>query len=290
MTDRPAPPVSMFRTPAGEARYFAAYAATLALWPVPVESGDVPTRFGPTHVLRCGPPEAPPLVLLPGQAVSATMWHANVGALSQAYRLYAPDIVGDLGKSRCTRPPQAPADFSDWLSDVLDGLGLAAAHVAGLSYGGYIALRLAIGAPQRVRKLVVMAPAGLRPFRPQYFLRMASVFLPGPLASKQRALLGTVAPAADPVVKQMLTTTDFRYSMYYPPLCTDAELRGLQAPTLLLIGDREVVFDPRQVLQRAAGLIPGIETGLIPNAGHALTLDHPELVNARLLAFLAQPA
>ena len=101
----------MFKTPEGQARYFAAYDATLALWPVPVESFDVPTRFGSTHIHVCGPENAPPLVLLPGQAVSSTMWYPNIAALSRAYRVYALDIIGDMGKSVRTRPITSPLDF-----------------------------------------------------------------------------------------------------------------------------------------------------------------------------------
>ena len=69
-------PASMFRTPESQALYFAAYDATLALWPVPVKSQDVPTRFGSTHVHTCGPEDAPPLLLLPGQAISSG-WRAH---------------------------------------------------------------------------------------------------------------------------------------------------------------------------------------------------------------------
>ncbi len=53
------PTPSMFKTPEGQARYFAAYDATLALWPVPVTSLEVPTRHGITHVNACGPEDAP---------------------------------------------------------------------------------------------------------------------------------------------------------------------------------------------------------------------------------------
>jgi len=167
VTDRPVQnqPASMFRTAAGQARYFAAYDATLALWPVPVISIDAPTRFGRTHVHVCGAPDAPPLLLLPGQAVSSTMWYPNIAALSRDFRVYVPDIVGDMGKSVSTRPMKQPGDFADWLTDLLDELRLENAHVAGLSYGGFIALRLALAAPARVRKLVLMSPVGLLPIR-----------------------------------------------------------------------------------------------------------------------------
>lgn len=285
-----ATPPSMFRTPAGQARYFAAYDATLALWPVPVEACDVPTRFGRTHVLACGPRDAPPLVLLPGQAISATMWYPNIGRLSQAHRVYAPDIIGDMGKSVCERRLAQPADFAEWLTDLLDGLQVARAHVAGLSYGGFIALRLALAAPQRVRRLVLMSPASLLALRPQFFLRMAAVFLPGFILSaqaKQKLLLGVYSANTAPALRQLFTPNDFRYSMYLPPVCTEAELRQLQVPTLLLLGDREVIYNYRAALRRATRLIPRLETALIPGAGHALNFDQPELVTERLLGFLA---
>ncbi len=47
-------PPSLFKTSEGQARYFAAYDATLALWPVAVKSFDLPTRFGSTHIHTCG--------------------------------------------------------------------------------------------------------------------------------------------------------------------------------------------------------------------------------------------
>ena len=84
----------------------------------------------------------------------------------------------------------------------------------------------------------------------------------------------------------MLTSTDFRYSMYLPPVHTDEELRQIQAPTLLLLGDHEVIYNYSAALNRATNLIPHLETAVIPGAGHALSLDQPELVNARILEFL----
>ncbi|MFZ3170320.1 MAG: hypothetical protein WA130_22125 [Candidatus Methanoperedens sp.] len=63
---------SIFKTPENEAKYMAAYDAVLALWPVPYESFDVPTRFGKTHVISSGPKEAMPLVLLHATSASAS--------------------------------------------------------------------------------------------------------------------------------------------------------------------------------------------------------------------------
>lgn len=279
---------SMFRTAAGQTRYFAAYDATLALWPASVESLQVPTRFGVTHINACGPAEAPALVLLPGAAISSTMWYPNIAAFSSTYRVYALDIIGDMGKSVRTRPITDPLDFAHWLTDVFDALRLEQAHVAGISLGGFLALKLAHAAPGRVNKLVLLSPASLLPLRPQFYLRVAAAILVPFLSPEKRQtlFLGVASPNAAPAIKQLMTPTDFRYQMFFPRAETDEELRQVQAPTLLLLGEQEVIYPPQTALNRANQLIPNIEAVIIPGAGHAVNIDQPELVNHRILGFL----
>jgi len=282
----------MFKTPEGQARYFAAYDATLALWAVPVESFAVPTRFGDTHVNACGAKDAPPLVLLHGAAVSSTMWYPNVAALSRAYHVYALDTIGEMGKSVSTRPITKPLDFADWLSDVFDGLRLEQAHVAGLSAGGFLALQLALSAPARVATLVLLSPVSLLSIRPQFYFRVAAaIFVPFLSAQvRQKLALGIFSPAVAPAIKQVMTPNDFRYQMFLPPVFTDGELRQVKAPTLLLFGEREVIYAPQTALTRARNLIPNIEADIISGAGHALNFDQPEIVNQRIMEFLKKHA
>jgi hypothetical protein len=78
-----------FRSPRGEAKYMAAYDATMRLWPVPFEARDIPSRFGSTHLLICGPKEASPLVLLHCFLTSLTVWAHNIADLSRDHRVYA---------------------------------------------------------------------------------------------------------------------------------------------------------------------------------------------------------
>jgi pimeloyl-ACP methyl ester carboxylesterase len=281
----------MFKTPEGQARYFAAYDAALKLWPVPVESFDVRTRFGPTHVHVSGPASAPPLLLLHGLGISSTMWYPNVAKLSRAYRVYALDTIGDKGKSVCTRSLRTQLDFVDWLDDVFGELQLEKVNIIGMSYGGFLGLNLALAAPERLMKLILLAPAAsLLPLLPQFYVPlMAARLLPG-LPATRNMMLRIFAQHdvnASPVVEQFLLKTDFQgdYNVL-PPVYPDEALRQIKAPTLLLIGAHEIIYDPQAALKRAANLIPNIQTHLIPGAGHALTLDQPELVNARLLEFL----
>ncbi|MEI2609124.1 MAG: alpha/beta hydrolase [Candidatus Promineifilaceae bacterium] len=68
-----------------------------------------------------------------------------------------------------------------------------------------------------------------------------------------------------------------------------SQLRQIKTPTLLLLGDYEIVYNHNQALQRATRLIPHIETTLIPGAGHALNFDQPEMVNERILPPKIEP-
>src|SRR5688572_21678913 len=95
--------VAFFKTEAAEARYIAAYDAVLAKWPVAYQEITVPTRLGATHVIASGPADAPPVVLLHAAMATATVWRPNVLALSEHFRVYAVDVVGQGGRTVASR-------------------------------------------------------------------------------------------------------------------------------------------------------------------------------------------
>src|SRR5688572_1546331 len=91
--------MSVFTDSRQETAFQAAYDAVLAQWPAGTEALDVPTPYGSTRVHRCGPPDGRPLVLLHGGGATSTAWFAVASALADRYRIYAPDLVGDAGRS-----------------------------------------------------------------------------------------------------------------------------------------------------------------------------------------------
>jgi pimeloyl-ACP methyl ester carboxylesterase len=76
------------------------------------------------------------------------------------------------------------------------------------------------------------------------------------------------------------------YSRVMPSVFPDEELRQIENPILMLIGDQDKINPPR-VLEQAKRVIPQIEVGIIPNAGHLLSMEQPDLVSARVRKFLA---
>ena len=285
---------ALFKSPEGEATYHAAYDKVLALWDVPYECLRVATQFGTTHVIASGLTAAPPLVLLHGIAISSTMWYPNIADLSRDFRTFAVDVMGDAGKSVPSHRPKNRAEHAQWLVDVFNELHIEQADVAGLSYGGFLTLNFALQAPDRVKRIVLLAPAGcFVRFRLAFWFRMASGMFLSPRAAFKSLIpwISARKDAAESLVfEQMLVNWLFGRAQWgvWPRVFTDKELRSVSVPTLLLIGDREVIYDPRVAIGRATRLIPRIEVAIIPNASHFLTFDQSESVDARVLDFLKQ--
>jgi pimeloyl-ACP methyl ester carboxylesterase len=298
------PSPSPFRSSEGAAAYLAAYEASMKLWPVTYEDLFTPSRFGATHVVACGPKDAPPLVLLHAFMLSLTVWSRNIADLSKDYRVYAVDVMGQPSKSVPEQPIRSRADYIEWLTTILDALKIDRTNLAGYSYGGWLTLNYAIGSPERVDRIVVLSPAGsfLRNVT-QFTLRgMPMAFFPRRflvnafmrwLTFKENLQDGDVRELSDRLVDQMyLGFKHFRMQVETlqvgPIPFSDDELRAIQAPTLLLIGQQEVLYNPAAALDRGRRLIRNFQGELVSRARHDMTYSQHQVVDARVLKFLKE--
>ncbi len=297
LTEPTSNPLPAFKSDEGRARYIAAYDAVLATWPVAYEEIDVPAALGTTHVIASGPKDAPPLLLLPSFAGTATVWRLNVEGLSRRFRTHAVDVIGQPGKSVAVRRPRDRHEYADWLVDLLDGLGIERAAIAGCSFGGFLALNQAALTPERVERAIAIDPVGV--FASQYWRLFYAMRVRRPLLKLARRLTGAqrAASMADLVRRPPRDATWARLmavtmaespevAVINPPVLTRAELRGVRPPVLLLIGAEETLYDPAQTLALARSRIPGLTGAVIAHADHIAAMAQPDDVNARILAFL----
>lgn len=251
----------------------ASYDAVLARWPVGTEALDVPTPVGRTRVHRCGPVTGRPVVLLHGGGMTSTVWFAVADRLADTFRVYAPDLVGDPGRSvpAGTRL-RRPADVHDWLGAVLDGMELDRPVLGGHSYGGWIALSYALAHPERVDRLVLLEPSScFAPMAPAYLLRGVPVLL-GNSPRRLRALYDweTGGRAVDPDVLRLAldgTAGTWRRPVL-PTRPKPAQLRSVTTPTLVVAAGRSRSQDPARVVRVAAGTLPDVVTRVLPDASH----------------------
>lgn len=264
----------------------------------------VETAYGQTFVRISGPADAPPLVLLPGAGGCSLQWRLNVEALSKSHRTYAVDgliNLGCVGRSVYTQPIADAAAAMAWLDDLFNGLGLGnSINLLGASHGGWLASQYALHAPERLKGLVLVAPAGtILPFRPAYLIR--TVFLSliprrnlyirffkwsfKDLAEKDGQFLELMADDF------LLSTRCFEpiNPKELPKLTSmsDDELKRVKIPTLFLVGENEVLYSAQKATQRLNEVAPQIEVEVLPNAGHDLLLVQAEMVHQKIQEFLA---
>ncbi|MER5205357.1 alpha/beta fold hydrolase [Streptomyces sp. NPDC002825] len=273
--------------------YGTAYEALLAGWPDPTTTSELRTPHGTTHVLHHGPEDGPPVLLLPGGGGTACSWRTTAAALGATHRVHAVDLVGGPGRSRADgRPIRTAADLTASLDAVLDGLGLVSASFCGHSYGGWIALRYALAAPDRTRRLALLDPTGcFAVFRPGYLLRALPMLL-RPTAARTDAFLAweTGGAERDPAVRRLdaLAAELPRLRPVTGPRPNRAELAALRPPTLLLVAGGSRVHDAALVAERARATVPGIETEILPAATHhTLPADLPPSALSALKVFLS---
>lgn len=126
---------SAYKSDKAREKALASYEEILTQWPVPYENRVVETTFGETYMIVSGDQEAKPLMLLHGGGGNSTMFIDNVATLSKHFRIYAIDIIGEAGKSAGTRPTKI-TEYSTWLKEVFDALGISKAALCGASLGG----------------------------------------------------------------------------------------------------------------------------------------------------------
>ena len=76
-------------------------------------------------------------------------------------------------------------------------------------------------------------------------------------------------------------------AIMFPNVFTDEELKQVELPALLLIGEEEKIYNPKKAIQRAQRWMPKLSAEIIPNMGHILIMEQPQMINSRILEFLS---
>lgn len=299
---------SIFRSEAARQGLVDWHDRVRASLPTPTVSRRIPTRFGETHVLVGGGPagseapptgaasdERPPLILLHGALANSALLLRELAPLMESFRVHAVDIVGQSALSADRRISVKNDDYGRWMVDVLDALGLARVGVVGVSWGGFVALRLAAHAPERIERMALVAPAGVVRSPISSFFRMG-----WPLT---RYLASPDAARLDALLAQLLTTPDedwtaylgeaflaFDLSMTVPRRAHPAEFRGFDAPTFVVGCERDVSFPGVPLLARAGELLPNlVRSELLEGANHSppTTDEFRRWMSGELAAFFA---
>lgn len=290
-----------FKSAEARERYLAHYEKRSQKWPVSYESKIVETSQGETYVRISGSGDSPPLVLLPSAGAPSLIWIPNVEALSARFRVYAIDNIYDFGLSVPRQPFKTPDDLMDWLDELFDTLGLGNdINLIGLSYGGWLTSRYTLHSPERLRKVVMIAPVAtiidlpgewvwrgiLSAIPSRYIMKrvMVSWLFEDLVKHGDEAEQNIVD---DYISDALMALKCFKFRMpVSPTVLSDEELKSIEVPALFLVGENEKIYPAREAVERLDRVAPGIRTEIIPGAGHDLTIIQAELVNRIIIEFL----
>lgn len=251
--------------------------------------------------------DGPPVLLLHGSGPGVTAWanwRLTIPVLARRFHVIAPDIVG-FGFTQ--RPEDVTYDLDTWTSHaigVLDALGIERAHVVGNSFGGSLALSLAIRHPDRVDRLVLMGSVGV-PFAITPGLDAVWGYEPSVEAMEgllhlfayDRALIGpdlarlryeaSVRPGVHEAYRAMFPAPRQRAldAMTHPL----GAIAAISAPTLVVHGRDDLVI-PLQNAIDLLGLIDDAQLHVFGRCGHWTQLEHAAAFTALVTGFLLDGA
>ena len=227
----------------------------------------------------------PPLVMLHGAtSVGREDFGPQIALFSKAFQLYVPDARGHGGTTW-----DAAAGFRyDWLVDdvaaFVDGLGLETFHLLGFSMGAMTALQFAVRAPQRLRTLMVIGITTLREPRASVGRRLMD---PERILANDPKLLAQLvrrhdAGQGEGAWKRLLPA--IAADVAAQPLLTPAQLHSIDAPTMVVTGDRDP-FVPVEAAAALARQLPDGRLFVVPDAGHEVMVRRPGLFNEAMTGF-----
>ncbi len=227
-----------------------------------------------------GPRDGEPWVLLHGLGSVAAGWGPVMRALRQGCRMIVPELSA-LGGTRCPGEGLGIIPAVEILTELLrKKFGGRPVTVAGLSLGGWIAVRLALAHPEQVSRLVLIDAGG---YREQDWETIQSLVTVQDLAGVDRlypalfarvpwlmrvSRTGFLKAYTSPSVKNVLAglTEDDTFD--------DADLARLRMPVELIWGDRDGLFTVETARTMAAAL-PDARLQVLSGRGHALHLECP---------------
>jgi pimeloyl-ACP methyl ester carboxylesterase len=283
----------------------------------------IDTSNGTIQVLDQGnqnirPPQTPrpgnPIVLIHCYTCSMNWWDRLAPLLESDHRVIRVDLLGHGGSDK----PGAGYSIDDQATTVAEALaklGIVNATVVGHSLGGSVATALAQRSPQLASHVVIIDQAPEDGFEHESLAQHLSYW---PIVGQALDRLMQITPKSvvrgqfdiafapgydissgfdnpDQPVDDLRAMTYTAYSdtsdeeqdfVDEQPL--DQRLAAAHVPALVIFGAEDQIYDAQAAVARYRQNVPGVQTHLIPGAGHSPNVEKPELVAPLILAF-AQP-
>lgn len=245
--------------------------------------------------------EGEPVVLIAGLGSPMLSWETQIPIYSENYKVIAFDNRG-IGKSDITEPGFTISDMADDVIGLLDHLQIEKAKFIGKSMGGMITQRIGINHPDRVNKLVIGCSAASRDEVGNLLLEggrevaskagMKAVWVTGLFYGYTRGYIEDNIDVIKGFLDEMPDHDEQMLKGYMgqSQACEGHfsldEIDKIDAPTLVMYGDKDLIMSPKKSLEMAEK-IPGSRLQGFKDVGHGFWREKQEDVDRLVLEFLA---
>lgn len=240
------------------------------------------TRFGKTHLIKTGNPDGKPILLFHGGNSTAPYYLKGFLYLKYKHLIYAVDTIGHPGKSDQNVLSAINLEYGEWASDVISGLGFKEIICIGGSFGGGILAKLMCVAPQKISKAILLVPSGIcnvSTFSIIYKLGIPMILYI--ITKNEKWLKKSILPMTvdekeiDEETLKMVRETFNHVSVkaVMPSNVKKKYMDNYDAPTLLIAGEKDILFPGNKIINRAKEIIPNLKTYLMKDSGHLINLS-----------------
>jgi len=255
----------------------------------------VDTRFGKTHLLKTGNPNGKPILLFHGGNSTTPYYLRDFLCLRNEYLIFAADIMGHPGKSDQTVLSAKNLEYGEWASDVIDGLGFKQMICMGGSYGGGVLMKLMCVAPKKILKAILLVPSGIwNASNASVMFNMGIPMILYIITKNGKWLKKAILPMA--LYENEIDESTFEMvKCAFDNVCVKAgmpsnvkvtDMKNYTAPTLLITGEKDIIFPGEKVIARAKKIIPNLKTYLMKGSGHMSIMSSEK--NKNVLEMIAE--
>ncbi|RAI84434.1 pimeloyl-ACP methyl ester carboxylesterase [Paenibacillus pabuli] len=289
-----------YRTKEGQDLIYESYEKLLTTWNVVHEQIDIISSFGSTHIITAGSTTNPTLLLLHGTADnSAMMWIYNIQQLSERFYVIAIDAIGGSGKSEPNEKYYKQFDQTAWLDELLESLRIETTHIAGVSYGAYLAYHYAIMRPSKVKKIVCMA-SGVASSQIEVMIKMMKAFLPEALFPTETNCKKLLRKLSGPNYSVFENNTELMKHWYYLlkyfnnksmmkhklTIFNNEQIESIRDKSLFLIGEQDILSNYPKSINKLKD--NQLNYKIVKQAGHAINHEQSKEVNTEIIKYLSR--
>lgn len=253
------------------------------------------TAYGPTQILSTkNSNNLPHLVFIPGFRTCGLYWDIcdSIKLYAGKFQVHLINVIGQPAMSSGKSPAVKGFGYGEWLVEVLDGLNIESTAFAGASFGGQLIMKLSQVAPNRIKQAFLCNPGGLSPVRFAGIVANIPMMI-NPSDKNIKKMMQKVAlgrktelnaqQTQNLLVNISIAVRGFKNGAQFPYAMKAAELKNLTAPTYLMLGTDDLMFNYKKQISRAKKVLPNlVQVEIFDGIGHGIEIEpslHKKIVS-----------